>query len=45
VRDALGVGDGIPVVDCDARNRESVKIALITLLQHVYEIRRTALTR
>ena len=35
----------IPVVDCDARNRESVKVALVTLLQHVYEIRRSALTR
>jgi signal recognition particle receptor subunit beta len=45
VREALGVADGIPVVDCDARNRESVKVALITLLQHVYEIRRSALTR
>jgi signal recognition particle receptor subunit beta len=45
VREALGVGDGIPVVDCDARNRESVKTALITLLQHVYQIRSTALTR
>ena len=45
VREALGVGDSIPVVDCDARNRESVKVALVTLLQHVYEIRRSALTR
>ena len=45
VREALGVGDGVPVVDCDARNRESVKTALITLLQHVYEIRSAALTR
>ena len=45
VREALGVSSHIPVVDCDARNRESVKVALITLLQHVYEIRRSALTR
>ena len=45
MREALGVADGIPVIDCDARNRESVKTALITLLQHVYEIRRAALTR
>jgi signal recognition particle receptor subunit beta len=44
VREALGVGDSVPVVDCDARNRESVKVALVTLLQHVYEIRRSALT-
>ena len=45
VREALGVPDHIPVVDCDARDRESVKFALITLLQHVYEIRRAALAR
>jgi uncharacterized protein len=45
VREALGVPAEIPVIDCDARNRESVKVALVTLLQHVYEIRRTALVR
>ena len=45
VREALGVAPHIPVVDCDARNRESVKIALVTLLQHVYEIRRADLVR
>jgi len=45
VREALGVGPEIPVVDCDARNRESVKVALITLLQHVYAIRSAAISR
>jgi uncharacterized protein len=45
VREALGVPPQIPVIDCDARNRESVKVALVTLLQHVYELRRTALAR
>jgi signal recognition particle receptor subunit beta len=45
VREALGIPEHVPVVDCDARNRESVKFALITLLQHVYEIRRAAITR
>jgi signal recognition particle receptor subunit beta len=45
VREALGVPAQIPVIDCDARNRESVKVALVTLLQHVYELRRTALAR
>jgi signal recognition particle receptor subunit beta len=45
VRDALGVADHIPVIDADARQRESVKFALITLLQHVYDKRRTALAR
>jgi len=33
VRDALGVGDHVPVVECDARAKESVKLALITLLE------------
>jgi signal recognition particle receptor subunit beta len=43
VREALGISDHTPVIDCDARNRESVKYALITLLQHVYNLRRAAL--
>ena len=33
VRDALGIGHHVPVVDCDARAKESVKAALITLLE------------
>ncbi len=45
VRDALGVPEHIPVVDCDARDRESVKFALVTLLQYVYDLRRAALVR
>src|SRR5215471_10887658 len=45
VRDALGISDHVPVVDNDARNRESVKVSLITLLQHVYDLRRAALVR
>jgi signal recognition particle receptor subunit beta len=45
VREALGVSPLIPVVDCDARNRESVKVALVTLLQHVYELRRASVNR
>jgi uncharacterized protein len=45
VREALGVPQHIPVVSCDARQRESVKVALITLLQHVYDQRRAALVR
>jgi signal recognition particle receptor subunit beta len=44
VRDALGVAEHIPVVDCDARERESVKVALVTLLQDVYD-RRAAFVR
>jgi len=33
VRDALGVGPHVPMVECDARDRQSVKGALITLLE------------
>lgn len=33
VRDALGIGSHIPLVECDARVRSSVKGALITLLE------------
>jgi len=33
VREALGVGDHVPVIECDARIKESVKQALITLLE------------
>ena len=33
VRDALGVGPHVPMVECDARERQSVKGALITLLE------------
>ena len=45
VREALGVPEHIPVINCDARDRESVKFALVTLLQHVYDLRRAALVR
>jgi uncharacterized protein len=43
VREALGVPENIPVISCDARQRELVKVALVTLLQHVYDQRRAAL--
>src|SRR5688500_11389810 len=33
VRDALGVGPGVPLVECDARRRESAKSILLTLLE------------
>ncbi|HET9728012.1 MAG TPA: ATP/GTP-binding protein [Acidimicrobiia bacterium] len=45
VREALGLPDTVPVVSCDARVRESVKNALITLLQHLYDLRSAALVR
>ena len=34
VRDALTIDDVVPVVTCDARNRESTKQVLITLVEH-----------
>jgi len=35
VREALGVGYDVPVVDCDARSRESVKHVLVALIEQV----------
>jgi uncharacterized protein len=35
VREALGVGDSTPLVDCDARQRESVKHVLLALTEEV----------
>jgi signal recognition particle receptor subunit beta len=43
VRDALGIGDAVPVVECDARQRESVKSVLVTLTEEVLT-RRLGLT-
>ena len=33
VRDALGIGEHVPAVECDARHKESVKTTLVTLLE------------
>ena len=35
VRSALSLADDIPLVDCDARQRESCKTTLITLVSHL----------
>jgi uncharacterized protein len=37
VRDALAVGEQVPIVPCDARDRESVKRTLITLVEYSME--------
>jgi signal recognition particle receptor subunit beta len=37
VRDALAVGPDIPIVVCDARDRESVKQTLITMVQYAMD--------
>jgi uncharacterized protein len=35
VREALSLPDGVPLVDCDARQRESSKAVLITLVRYL----------
>ncbi|MEV0120756.1 ATP/GTP-binding protein [Streptomyces sp. NPDC050703] len=35
LRDALDLDPGVPLVDCDARSRESSKNVLITLVEHL----------
>ncbi|WSS24427.1 ATP/GTP-binding protein [Streptomyces sp. NBC_01190] len=35
LREALSLSPGIPLVDCDARSRESAKRVLITLVRHL----------
>jgi uncharacterized protein len=35
VRDALGIDPGVPIVECDARHRESVKSVLVALTEEV----------
>ena len=35
VREALGVGPEVPIVECDARRRESVKAVLVALIEQV----------
>jgi signal recognition particle receptor subunit beta len=37
VREALGVSPEVPLIDCDARDKESVKEVLITLLHSLVE--------
>jgi signal recognition particle receptor subunit beta len=35
IREALGVHDAVPVVECDARSRESVKLVLVSLMDEL----------
>lgn len=35
VREALGVGPEVPIMECDARRRESVKAVLVALIEQV----------
>jgi signal recognition particle receptor subunit beta len=43
VRDALDLDPGVPVVLCDARDRESGKVVFVTLVEHVLARTRGAL--
>ena len=40
VRDALDLDPSVPIVLCDARDRESSKQVLLTLIQYVRSTRR-----
>ncbi|HYQ63750.1 GTP-binding protein [Actinophytocola sp.] len=42
VRDALTVDQSVPIVTCDARDRESTKETLITLVEHAMHQRMSA---
>ncbi len=42
VRDALTLDSSVPVMNCDARSRESAKKVLIVLVEHVLTRRRAA---
>ncbi|TCB99775.1 ATP-binding protein [Micromonospora zingiberis] len=41
VREALAISSHVPVVACDARNRESTKHVLISLVEYVLTMRRS----
>jgi uncharacterized protein len=45
VREALTIDESVPMLTCDARNRESVKQALIALVQHAMRHRIAAARR
>ena len=40
-RDALAISSEVPVISCDARNRESTKNVLISLVEYVLTMRRS----
>jgi len=42
VRDALGVSPGVPLLECDARRKESAKTVLLTLLESLVAKARAA---
>jgi signal recognition particle receptor subunit beta len=38
VRDALDVAETVPVIQCDARSRESARATIVTLLEHALSV-------
>lgn len=38
IRTALDLSEDVPLIDCDARDRESSKTVLITLVKHLYAL-------
>jgi len=38
VRNALSLSADVPIIQCDARERESSKKVLITLVNHLYAL-------
>ena len=42
VREAMSIDPAIPMISCDARERESVKLALIALVEHAMRHRMAA---
>jgi signal recognition particle receptor subunit beta len=38
VRDALSLSPDVPLIDCDARDRESCKAVLLALVNHIYAL-------
>jgi signal recognition particle receptor subunit beta len=45
IRDALSLRPHIPIVQCDARNRESTKSVLITVVEYAMTTARTIMSR
>nr|WP_109592920.1 ATP/GTP-binding protein [Actinoplanes xinjiangensis] len=44
IRDALGVAEGMPLLECDARHRDSVKAVLVALTERVLARRLSRMT-
>jgi uncharacterized protein len=45
VREALAIAPEVPLMLCDARNRESVKSVLVTLVEHAIHALRVEMSR